>query len=315
MHISNRFGYSRSTDSAMACAPATCPPPAAMVAKKIPGRSELMRFLYQPPRRPVPPDGAPEAHEERDLRPPPERRLRLRYVAGPGVDRKVLGPAPIEYGLDAGEPGRQPGQSSRRHHHARRQTDRADRPPERLSEAISDLPPGVAAGLGDWEGPEARRRSRRGEGRAGDVFRVDRLQAEGVVGDRQPPGAGDFDQGQEIRVARSVHGGRTQGDGLQLVRVFSQAHLRRELAAAVGAHRPVEAVARDRVRSARGEAADQDEATRPCRRGRCREPARGLRVDGVILLLAPRPRDPGRVDDDLRVRNYSGLDLSTTTEV
>src|SRR5215212_6318554 len=149
----------------MACAPATCPPPAAMVAKKISGLSalRLTQVLYQPPRSPVPAHRALQALVERDLRPPPQRLLRSRDVAGPRVDGQVPRPTLVEDGIDAGEPARLLGHTPRQQHHGRRQAESADPAREGLTEALCDVPPGVAAGLGNREGPEAHGGARRCE--------------------------------------------------------------------------------------------------------------------------------------------------------
>ena len=100
-----------------------------MVAKKISCLSALpfTEVLYQPSRPSVPSDGTLQALEERDLRPPPQRLLGARDVAGPGVDGQVPCPALVQNGNDAWEPARLLGHAPGQHQRGSGQPDRADR--------------------------------------------------------------------------------------------------------------------------------------------------------------------------------------------
>src|SRR5919199_4981644 len=107
----------------MAHAPATCSPPAAIVAKRILGlrSSALIAFHSKPSRLQVPSCGAPEAFEERDLRSPSQHLARTGNIASPGVDRQVPRAALVEEGSLAANPCHLLGSSARKQEGGRRQ--------------------------------------------------------------------------------------------------------------------------------------------------------------------------------------------------
>src|SRR5215212_9728042 len=121
-------------DSAMAHAPATCAPPAAIVAKRILGlpSSVLIAFDSKPPRLQVPSCGAVETFEDRNLRPPSQRLLRTGNLASPGVDRQIPRAAFVEEGSPAANLCHPLASSARKQERGCRQSDDAHVSPERL---------------------------------------------------------------------------------------------------------------------------------------------------------------------------------------